>query len=239
MRKWIFLFIPLLVVWFFLFALSNEPISHAASTSLIKNNVEFGLLDVPPKYFTTTSDITPKGEQIFECSNSPSSNEMNSQKMFEPPIVTNGLLPKVNYKYTYAPSFEGEAQKTYVASINPFVANAVDLMEEEYQGYTYIESANSFDLGIAYSDVFFFSLTYPLKQQTVTIDKDLSYGLNNEIKVQVESTSMTLTTKAGTFENVVVIRYPNGAKLFLAKGFGIIRITDSEGKITTELISRK
>ena len=243
MKKWPFLCILLLVVLFSLFVLTNKPISQAESiesTSLVKNYEDISLSDAPlsnTEDFNTINELALKDKQLL--ANSPSLNEIYPQKNEEPPIVTNGLLPQVNYKYTYAPSFEGEAEKTYVASTNPYVANAVNLMKEEFHGYTYIESESSFDLGIAYSDVFFFSLQYPLKQQTATVDKDISYDSNNEIKVIVESTSMSLTTKAGTFENVVAIRYPNGSTLYLAKGYGVIRITDFDGEITTELIARE
>ena len=240
MKKWPFLCILLLVVLFSLFVLTNKPISQAESTSLVKNPEDISLYDAPlsnTEDFNTMNELALKDKQLL--ANSPSLNDMYPKKNEDPPIVTNGLLPQVNYTYTYAPSFEGEAEKTYVALTNPYVANAVNLMKEEFHGYTYIESENSLDLGIAYSDVFFFSLQYPLKQQTATVDQDISYGLNNETKVMVESTSISLTTKAGTFENVVAIRYPNGSTLYLAKGYGVIRITNFDGEITTELIARK
>ena len=252
MRKWPFLCILFIVVLFSLFVLTNKPISQAESISLVKNYEEISLSDAPSSnaihYNMNGSALMDKQlvepmsthlKENQQFASSPCSNELYPQKNDEPPIVANGLLPLVNYKYTYAPSFEGETEKTYVASNNPYVANAVNLMKEELHGFTYIESENSFSLGIAYSDVFFFSLQYPLKQQTTTVDKDISYESNNDTNVTVESTSMTLTTKAGTFENVVAIRYPNGSTLYLAKGYGVIRITDFNGEITTELIARK
>jgi hypothetical protein len=239
MKKWI-LCIPLLVMLFMLFMQTKEPFSQAASTSLVRKNDELNLHDAPrsnTEYSIAMDDMNLKEAPLLENLSSSDTTHMNTNEVA--PHVTNGLLPQANYEYTYAPSFEGEAQKTYVASINPFIANAVDLMEEEFIGYTYIESKDSLKLGIAYSDVFFFSLNYPLKELVPTIDKDLSDESNNKTNVMVESTSMTITTKAGTFENVVVLRYPNGSALYLAKGYGVIRITDFEGEITTELIARK
>lgn len=213
MKKWTFLCIPLLFVLFILTGIFHKTMSQAASMPLTNDSDQLSFHDAP--HYNTANII------------------------IKSPIVTQGLLPQANYQYTYAPSFEGEVQKTYVASVNPYLPNAIDLIDEKFHGYTYIESEEEFELGIAYSDVFFFSLSYPMIQQTATIDTDYGFESNYETEVMVESTSMTLTTKAGTFENVVVIRYPNGSKLYLAKGFGIIRITDFDGEITTELISRK
>lgn len=156
-----------------------------------------------------------------------------------PPLITKGLLPKVGHSYTYEPSFENSTRKTYKALKNPYLENSVELLESEYTGYTYIESEKNFQLGVAYSDVFFFSLSYPMKEKKTTLDTDYDYDKTTETNVSVESTSTTLIMKAGTFHNVIVLKYPNGSKLYLAKDYGVIRITDPKGKITTELISVK
>lgn len=91
-------------------------------------------------------------------------NEKLKVKKTVSPVVTNGLMPKVGRQYTYEPSFEGQKKKTYTASINPYVKNSVELLESDYIGYTYMETNESFQFGVAYSDVFFFSLTYPIKK---------------------------------------------------------------------------
>lgn len=157
-----------------------------------------------------------------------------------PPVVTKGLMPKVNRSYTYEPSFEGPEKVTYKASKNPSINNSVELLESDYIGYTYIERNNQLELGVAYSDVFFFSLSYPMKEKGTIIDTDYGYdGVQTTTKVTVESTSASVKTKAGTFNQVVILKYPNGTKLYLAKDYGIIRITDYKGNITTELIAVK
>ena len=121
---------------------------------------------------------------------------------------------------------------------NPSIENSIELLEDDYLGYTFIETADSLQLGVAYSDVFFFSLSYPMKQKATILDTDYGYdGITTVTKVVVESTSATLKTKAGTFKNVVILKYPNGTKIYLAKEHGIIRMTDIEGNISLELIS--
>ncbi|WP_339195398.1 5,10-methylene tetrahydromethanopterin reductase [Solibacillus sp. FSL R5-0449] len=156
------------------------------------------------------------------------------------PVSNTGFMPKVNRTYTYKPSFEDAGPKTYTASQNESIENSVELLEGDYIGYTYIEDEQQLALGVAYSDLFFFSLSYPMKEKTTITDTDYLYdGTTETTQVYVESTSATVKTKAGTFQNVVVLKYPNGMKLYLAKDYGIIRITDFEGTITTELISVK
>lgn len=224
-----------------------------AATPFVALNSERFLLDAPnnhvtnfiainelvashtPSFFQAGNSIRANWSNLFVDASS--SKTIISTKTKETPIVTKGLLPQANHNYTYSPSFEGEEQKTYVASVNPYVSNAIDLFENEWTGYTYIESENSFDFGIAYSDVFFFSLSYPMKEMETTTDTDYGFDSNTEIEVKVESTSTTIKTEAGTFENVVVLNYPNGSTLYFAKGYGVIRITDFEGTITTELIA--
>lgn len=156
------------------------------------------------------------------------------------PVSNTGFMPKVNRSYTYKPSFEDAGQKTYTATKNKSIDNSVELLEEDYIGYTYIEDQQQLSLGVAYSDIFFFSLSYPMKEKTTITDTDYLYdGTTETTPVYVESTSTTVKTKAGTFRNVVVLKYPNGSKIYLAKDHGIIRITDYEGNITTELIAVK
>lgn len=156
------------------------------------------------------------------------------------PVSNTGFMPKVNRSYTYKPSFEDAGQKTYIATKNKSIDNSVELLEEDYIGYTYIEDQQQLSLGVAYSDIFFFSLSYPIKEKTTITDTDYLYdGTTETTPVYVESTSTTVKTKAGTFRNVVVLKYPNGSKIYLAKDHGIIRITDYEGNITTELIAVK
>lgn len=150
----------------------------------------------------------------------------------------NSFLPKINRSYTYEPSFERDKQKTYIAKQNPSLNNSIELMEDDYIGYTYIESEHELSFGIAYSDIFLFSLSYPMIENTSITDTEYFFdGTTETTQIFVKSTSATVSTKAGTFQDVVILTYPNGSNLYLAKEYGIIRITDFAGEITTELIS--
>ncbi len=246
-----------IIILLFTFMVNNFASEHEiqAATPFVALNSERFLLDAPNYHvtnFIAMNELLASRIPMFAQSRiSIRSNRNNflvdalnsktivSTEIKKPPVVTRGLLPQANHSYTYSPSFEGAEQKTYVASVNPYVSNAIDLFENEWTGYTYIESENRFDFGVAYSDVFFFSLSYPMKEKATTIDTDYGFESNNETEVKIDSTSTTLTTEAGTFENVVVLNYPNGSTLYLAKGYGIIRITNFEGTITTELIAVK
>lgn len=183
-----------------------------------------------------------EASQTSKVSNEVISNSASPKKAVKEKasVSTTGFMPKVNRSYTYKPSFEDAGKKTYTAYENKSIENSVELLEDDYIGYTYIEDEQQLALGVAYSDIFFFSLGYPMKEKTTITDTDYLYdGTTETTPVYVESTSATVQTKAGTFRNVVVLKYPNGSKIYLAKDYGIIRITDYEGTITTELISVK
>lgn len=154
-------------------------------------------------------------------------------------IIPFSFLPLVDQTYIYEPSFQGPERKTYIATKNPYFDNAVNLLEDEYTGYTYVESPTSFAMGVAYSDVFYFSLDYPMNANSTIHDTDYGIDENEYTEVVVASTTETVHTKAGTFQNVVVLTYPNGSTLFIAKGYGVIKITDYEGNISTELVAVK
>ena len=254
MKKRILLtFLAVLVL--FTFNFSNEQAVYASSTKIMEIKAELVLWDSPKENAKKISVINKHSKVIIHGHKnhwyyveykgkkgyikSSSFKKTKQQTKVAPPIITNGLMPKVGRQYTYEPSFEGQKKKTYIASNNPYVRNSVQLLENDYIGYTYIETNESFQFGVAYSDVFFFSLTYPLKENTTIYDVDESPTTIHKTKVFVESTSATITTKAGTFKNVVVLKYPNGSMLYFSKDYGIIRMTDFNGNITTELIGVK
>ncbi|MGN7478089.1 5,10-methylene tetrahydromethanopterin reductase [Solibacillus silvestris] len=209
MKKWSF--ITLLVIVLTLLPISQIEWNTKAETSQFALSQNEGFLHDAPKSETNIKDG---------------------------PVISGGLMPKANRSYTYEPSFEDARKKTYIAAKNTALNNSIELLEDDYIGYTYIENQQQLSLGVAYSDIFFFSLSYPMKEKTMITDTDYHYdGSNATTQIFVESTSATVKTKAGTFQNVVILNYPNGSKLYLAKEYGIIRITDFEGNITTELIA--
>lgn len=254
MKKWSI--ITIFVLFFSIVPISQmEQHTEAATAQFVIAKNEILLRDAPQKDAKTISKIKSTAKVIVHSKKGEWAYiEYNGKKGYiyastlttknpneaVAPVVTKGLMPKANRSYTYQPSFEGPEKVTYKASNNPSIANSIELLESDYIGYTYIEKKNQLELGVAYSDVFFFSLSYPMKEKATILDTDYGYdGINTTTKVTVESTSATVKTKAGTFKNVVILKYPNGTKLYLAKDYGIIRITDFEGTITTELIAVK
>lgn len=163
---------------------------------------------------------------------------MKNPKTTKSTVVTSGLSPAIGKSYTYEPSFQESGEKTtYKLKKEDGITM---LLKEDYIGVAYLESPKRFEMGVANSDVFFFSFTYPMKAGS-TID-DIDYGFDTPdtyTKVAVESTTATVKTKAGTFKQVVILNYPNGAKYYLAKGYGLIKAIDKDGKTSVELISVK
>lgn len=213
-------------------SLSTHFFTKAATTYDSSEMNGTTLHDVPTRpienvaQFNATKEVVVNKASVQTKATSPSST-----------IISAGLLPKAGRTYTYEPSFQGPEKKTYSAERNPYFDQAVNLLEDEYTGFTYIETANSFSLGIANSDVFYFSLDYPMKAKTTIRDTDYGIESDDYTEVTVVSTSQTVQTKAGTFKNVVVLQYPNGSTLFIAKDYGIIKITDYDGSLSTELIA--
>lgn len=209
MRKWSFIILLVMV----LALLPN---------SQIKWNMEA----------STDQTVLSKNEIVLHNAPNKEINQQNASS------YANRFMPKINRSYTYEPSFESDTQKTYTAKQNPSLSNSIELLEDDFIGYTYIESEQELLFGIANSDIFFFSLSYPIIENTSITDTEYFFdGTTETTEIFVKSTSATVSTKAGTFQDVVILTYPNGSNLYLAKEYGIIRITDFAGKVTTELIS--
>ncbi|WP_239431911.1 SH3 domain-containing protein [Sporosarcina sp. ACRSL] len=151
--------------------------------------------------------------------------------------VTGGLAPKEGLILTYKPSFLDEKKETFhVAKENEYtyLYNKKSPLFPDLSNFTYVEDGKRLLMGVSSSDFIFVNVPYPLKQGAYTIDSSM---MLEDQKVLVESTTKTVTVKAGTFENVVILRFPDGSREYLAKGIGIIKSTDSNGKIYTELVS--
>lgn len=211
--------------------LRDQPTKDAKKMTTIKNHTEVKVFSSNDtwayiqvgklKGYVYTSTLTKK----------------NPNPVASSPIVTDGLSPKAGRSYTYNPSFEEDGKKiTYFATQ---AYGVTELLTPDGFGYAYLESTDAFEMGIANSDVFFFSLSYPMKKGSTIHDTDYGIQTNTVTKVLVESTSHTLNTPAGTFNNVIILNYPNGAQLFLAKDYGVIKIIDSTGKTTAELVNVK
>ena len=90
-------------------------------------------------------------------------------------------------------------------------------------------------MGVSSSDFIFINSPYPLEQGTYFTQSDYY----DDESVFVESTTKTITVKAGTFRNVVILRFWDGSREYLAKGIGIIKSTNGNGDVITELESIK
>lgn len=155
-----------------------------------------------------------------------------------PTIVSSGLTPVNGLILTYAPSFQENKKETFFVEKEDgytYLYNKESPVYPFLSNFTYIEDENGLLMGVSSSDFIFVDVPYPLKQGTYT--KDMSYM--SEKKVLVESTTKTITVKSGTFKNVVILRYPDGSREYLAKGIGIIKSTDGNGNVITELVSVK
>ena len=77
-----------------------------------------------------------------------------------------------------------------------------------------------------------------LKQgTTVRNNAPSNYGADG-YRILVESTTKTVKVKAGTFKNVLILKFPNGIRYYLAKGVGVIKVGYPNGS-PTELVSIK
>lgn len=151
--------------------------------------------------------------------------------------VTGGLAPKDGLTLTYEPSFLEQKKETFLIEKGneyAYLYNEKSPLYPDFPSFTYIEDEKRLLMGVASSDFIFVNVPYPLKQGTYTIDSSMMF---EDQKVLVESTTKTITVRAGTFENVVILRYPDGSREYLAKGIGIIKSTDKNGEIFTELVS--
>ena len=155
-----------------------------------------------------------------------------------PTVVTRGLAPVDGLTLTYYPSFLDSKRETfYVEKDDEFtyLYNKKSPLYPDLSNFTYIENPYGMMMGVSSSDFIFINSPYPLEQGTYFTQSDYY----DDEYVLVESTTKTITVKAGTFRNVVILRFWDGSREYLAKGIGIIKSTNSIGEVITELESVK
>ncbi|MFJ8234200.1 SH3 domain-containing protein [Ureibacillus sp. NPDC094379] len=153
--------------------------------------------------------------------------------------VTGGLTPKEGLVLTYKPSFLNDQKETFIVEKDgeySYLYNPDSPLYPHMPNFTYIENKKQILVGVANSDFIFIIADYPLKHGQYTKDYSQYSG---ERKVLVESTTKTIKVKAGTFKNVVILRFPDGSREYLARGIGIIKSTNKNGDTITELVSVK
>lgn len=175
--------------------------------------------------------------------------QQNSKVKYETPSksklallkgVTGGLAPKVGLKLTYYPNFIDDTTQYFIVTRSSSDPSSYTKLTSVSNGYEYIYAENSsgISFGMNESDFILFNLTYPFIEGKETINSYFTEDWEEAIDyLEVESTTSTITVKAGTFKNVVIIKYSNGTRDYLAPGFGIIKTVDSYGETITELIS--
>lgn len=154
-------------------------------------------------------------------------------------MVTGGLTPTEGLILTYEPSFLEMEKETFTVEKEDeytYLYNKKSPLYPDLSNFTYIEDGKRLLMGVSSSDFIFVNIPLPLKQGAYTVDSSMMF---EEQEVLVESTTKTVTVKAGTFKNVVILRYPDGSREYFAKGIGILKSTDKNGEIFTELVSVK
>ncbi|SKB01368.1 hypothetical protein [Sporosarcina newyorkensis] len=149
-----------------------------------------------------------------------------------------GLSPIDGLILTYSPSFNEPSKETFHVKKEEtftYLYNKKSQNYPELANLVYIEDDFGLSASLGYSDFVFVSAPYPLKQGSTFLQSDHF----DDYKVLVENTAKTVKVKAGTFKNTVILKYPDGSRVYLAKGVGIIKITDAAGKVTTELAAVK
>ncbi|TQR14714.1 hypothetical protein [Psychrobacillus soli] len=159
--------------------------------------------------------------------------------------VIGGLTPKAGMKLVYSPSFTEHTQKEFTTntsydSINDITKALLIYKGNSIDGFTYIELKDRLVFGVSHTDWILLDIAYPLTEGKQTKEY-YTTGADSEgfYHVNVESTTSTVKVKAGTFQNVVVVRVNNGDTYYLAPGIGIIKLVDKNGTLKAELLSFK
>ncbi|MFJ5770291.1 hypothetical protein [Psychrobacillus sp. NPDC093180] len=159
--------------------------------------------------------------------------------------VIGDLTPKAGMKLEYSPSFTENTQKEFTTntsydSVYDITRASLIYKGNSIDGFTYIELKDRLVFGVSHTDWILLDIAYPLTEGKQTKEY-YPVGDNGEAfyKVNVESTTSTIKVKAGTFDNVVVVRIQNGDTYYLAPGIGIIKLVDKNGTLKAELLSFK
>ncbi|WP_158232313.1 MULTISPECIES: SH3 domain-containing protein [unclassified Sporosarcina] len=251
MRKMIFVF--MLVVLGFSNALSTETSAATKTTSMYVNAKNDIVLRAKPSQNAERMGTIKNHSKltVFSSSNGWSRVQAGKSKGFvytsalskknpnaAPTSVNGGLSPVSGLTLTYEPSFMEDTKETFITrrdGKSTYLFNTSKKSPFSYAEFVYYEDKDRLMMGVAESDFIFVDAAFPLRQgKSFT-----GYNLEENYKVLVESTTKTIKVKAGSFRNVVILRYPNGSREYLAKGIGIIKSTDKNGKTYTELTAVK
>ncbi|SOC19575.1 SH3 domain-containing protein [Ureibacillus xyleni] len=247
-------FVLLLLVFGISFAFSEDTTKAAGSTEMYVNAKSDIILRAEPKQNAEQLGTIKNHSKVRVFSSSKGWSYIKSGKLegyvytaaltnknpkATNGTVTGGLSPADGLILTYQPSILEDKKETFIVSkVGKYTElyNPKSPLYPDVPNFVYLEKNDEFVVGVAQSDFIFIDIPLPLKQGHYV--KDYS-GFDEVIDVLVESTTKTIKVKAGTFKNVVILRYPNGSREYLAKGIGIIKSTNKDGKVITELVSVK
>lgn len=208
--------------------LREQPKKNAAQLGTISNHSKITVLSSTESWSYVQAG--KKKGYVYTSSLSKKNPKATASK------VTGGLAPKDGLILTYEPSFLEPTKETFYVKKEDdytYLYNKKSPLYPDLSNFTYIEGSKRLLMGVSSSDFIFVNIPYPLKQGASVVDSSMMF---EEQMVLVESTTKSVTVKAGTFENAVVLKYPNGARGYFVKGIGIVKSTDPKGKVITELV---
>ena len=147
-------------------------------------------------------------------------------------------MPKPGLRLTYSDDFVSTGKTTFLIKKNG--ANSVLFYNTKIKESTlyFFENKQGIGFGFTEGNWDLFNIDYPIKQDsTVQNNARSNFGADVD-QITIESTKSTIIVKAGAFKNVVILKFPNDIRYYLAKGVGIIRIGYPDGE-ATELLSIK
>lgn len=151
-------------------------------------------------------------------------------------LVNESLLPTEGKILSYERGFT-EEKGTFIVKKEGEFTILTSLGDTMSSDYSYYEDETSFVFGVSSTDWIFLSFDSMSLETVKTESFDgefpgfgLEYGAIKDIK-----TDETISVKAGTFQNVTIF-ISDTHRVYVAPGYGIIKVEDNNGNIVTELV---
>ena len=232
---------------------SQHDLTFAATTHYVNAKGDIKLRDAPNKDAKTIIWIRNGSEvTVISSSNGWSYVQVVDQKGYvytsalkkqspqksTAPAVTGGLMPKPGLRLTYSDDFVTTGKTTFLIKKNG--ANSVLFYNTKIKDSTlyFFEDKQGIGFGFTDGNWELFNIDYPIKQDSTVPNNARSNFSPDFDQITIESTTSTVIVEAGTFKNVVILKFPNDIRYYLAKGVGVIRIGYPDGE-ATELLSIK
>ncbi|WP_052344295.1 SH3 domain-containing protein [Bacillus ndiopicus] len=223
--------------------LRDQPVKNAKQIGTVKNKSAVTLLSTKQEW----SYIQAGKQKGYVYSSALSAKNPNKK-------VTGGLYPKAGLTLIYSPDYYAASKKgvekyhtcgskEYTSVV--LVLSTIPCSNDVNYGYAvgdYVSEWHNntkwLDIGVAESDVTFGQYKYPMTEGSYTYEYTIlpNEDFPEKVKIFVESTTKTVKVKAGTFENVVILKAYNNYRYYFVKDIGLIKITDGQGRTISELI---